>query len=453
MPNLMRHFPVIVAALLLGLLPATGWAEANRPQDAGQNANAPHENGAAQQEPALGDLMAAVNASRWREAQTIARALDRRLGRGDVFAAYAKSAELARADRCREAETLARPVRAAIPQFGPVYHVLAHCALVRGQRRQAVAYYRQLASQVRNEQARKAILDRADRIAKSLRPRLEMDVTLVPSTNIVRQTSETQLGGGWNVSDDSRAAPGIWAGTTASVIVPLYQARDYSNLMFIRFGTGYNTARRTHHPLVGIENRSLFSLGPKSTIHAGVFYDHQWEDRESSRHRYGVKLGGARRFEDERFRLGWEVSAARQDYAEDFRDGYRVSGLLQPAFRLDGRNTITATLTAGRDEARTDRYTFTEAGIDLELEHRWPFGLYTSVAGNARYRRYDGFAALTLERQRNKALAARFGVSHERLTFAGVRPELTLTATRQWSNDVFNDYSALDAGLRFKRGF
>lgn len=423
-----------ILILLLGLLPVVAQAE---PVDSRQTL--------------LVRLQTELVAGDWESATGTAKQLDAIAGRGDAFKAFSAAFRYAKTDECEKAVPLAALAVQALPGFLPAVDVWARCLVRQGNRQAAIDLYERIAGHYPDGRLRQAALERAKNLEPDRKIRFALETSLTPSTNTVRQTSGDRIGT-LEITDESRAKPGVSFGATANAVKPLFHHGRLSGYARLRIGFNHDTVRRTLAPLIGIETTATFSVSPRTTASFTPFYERSWEHGRFHRQAAGARVNLAHALSDKQS-LSVQTALFWQDYAADRRDGLTASVSLSHSQLLSASDRVTMKLHAAHNGARSDMLRNTEVSADAEWEHAFANGFVPSIGAALLYRRYDGPIPLGTENQWDVAATARIGLSHRKVRLRNVYPELTLSATRQWSNNVFYRHDALDAGIRLKTSF
>ena len=426
---------ILCAALVLGAVSAkAGEADASSAASSG-----------------FGALHKALAAGRWSEADAHARALDAALGKGDVFRAYASATRFARNGECDKAVPLARLAAGAVPEFVHAYEPWARCLLRDGNRQGAIDLYAGAARRLPPGPMK----DLALRNAAALEPdrdwRFSVSGTLTPSTNTVRQTSQDRIGF-LSISEESQAKPGVMFGGDAFATKPLFFRGRLSALVRLRIGFRHETAENLFHPVAGAEMDFVYSASARTSVSLTPFYEHMWTGTSSYRHAAGTRLAVVHALDSQRL-LRLTGSLAWHDYANDARDGLQAALSLTHERMIGADDRVTLSVSAARNGARIPVLQSYQASVSAEWEHAFANGFVPSIGATALLRRYDGNAPLSSQKQLDTYLSAQIGISHRNIRLGRLRPEAVFSATRQFSNNPFYDYTAFDGGLRLKAAF
>lgn len=398
------------------------------------------------------DLIRHVQRSQWTEAASAAETLDTRIGRGDLMRAYVDSSRLSREGECEKATALTSALIKVLPDFVPAYESLAFCYIKAGQKQKAHAMYERLAKKLPAGAWQTMAQQNADALAPSYKPRINVSGSVAPSTNSSRQTSENRIGA-LSINDEAKAESGARLSGYVIATKPIFYRGNLSMLGALRFGAQYETSRRLLNPVIAFE-LPVFFQDTKTAISYEFlpFIEHVWSRTRTQTRIYGARAGIQRPLgNDDLLRL--DTSLAWHNHVSDNRDGWRASAQLSWVHKIDENRRTTLSLSTLHNGAKLNRLSYNELSLSAEYEHRLHFGLIPSIGARAYMRLYDGLAPLSDEKQRDYGFGGQIGVSHEKVAFGKVRPELFIGGTIQHSNNPFYSHDALDGGIRFKARF
>ena len=406
----------------------------------------------AQDQSALVGLVQSVKSGDWRKAQILAALLDQASGEKTAFRDHVAAAKAAKDGACGEAISRAQTATRAMPNFMQAYEPLAHCLVRTGRRADAARLYADLARTLPEGPSRAFAENRAARLAPDMRPTFSVSASIEPSTNSVRQTDEERIGF-LTINEESRAAAGVRLGGDLTMSQPLFHRGHLSGLARLRFGLRYETVTDLLGPVVGLELPLIVNRGAgKPVLELAPYYEHAFSGTETTRRTVGLRSTISTSV-GQKSSLQATIATAWNDFAVNNRDGYTVSAQLAFRHAVTDSDRLTVTLRGAHTQARIDTLTSTEVALDGEWEHRFENGFIPSLGATALLRQYEGNAPLSRERQRDVALSARIGLSHDNFRIGLIRPEIFAGMTHQWSNNPFYDHKAIDGGLRFKAAF
>ena len=398
-------------------------------------------------------VFAALGERDFDRARAIALALDAERGvpQGATMTRFVDATRAVAVRDCATGEPLARKVVMDEPGFLPAYDLIATCMAVAGRNIDAAKLYRQRARSLDAGPEREMLLARANAVAPGAAPRLSVDLELAPSSNVNRATSAETIGA-WKISDDSRSKPGIRAGARTRFEEPFISTERLLASASLATGASFDTASKAFYPTISTEVSARWIYDPRTIVSTKASLELTLYDGKRFLVQPEVRVDVSRQLTRD-LSVGVGAAVSWLDFADNGRDGLSAQVAGQVQRRLGANDQVTLSAYVAREQRRLDVYSYSTVGGEVEWEHRFGNGLIAAPAVGGSFRFHDAYATLTMDKQRDRQVYGRIGLSHERLTFGGFRPEVTYTMTRQWSNDVFSSFTAHDIGLRAKAEF
>lgn len=418
------------------------------------NATADQENmvAAAAQHASVPMVFAAINQGDWATAETLASQLDKGRAEGDLMLAFVHAARFIANDNCAKGLPFARAVIKVSPGFLPAYDLVAACLVKQNKGAEAAKLYRLAAARLEEgDPERDQLLARANSLAPDLSPNWTLEAQVQPSTNINRGTDAERIGFG-RIAQSSRRTSGVSIGGFAKVEKPVYATNRLFASVSLRAGASYLTHSEAFFPEAQIAATLRWLVTKKTIVTAQASYAYILNDDAFYASRPSLTFDVSHKF-NATTTLGVSAGVTHNRMAADYLDGYNGFVSSSATKAISPTDKLTVRTTMDWSERRFETQNYISVGVDAEWEHLWKNGFITSVGGGAKWRLYKAFAPMTNERQVNKSVYARIGLSHSKLVFGSVRPEVTYTATKQWSNDVFSEHVAHDIGFRAKAAF
>lgn len=412
----------------------------------------PRTDAALTQSASVQSLFAAINRGDWAMAENLASQLDANKPEGDLMLAFVYAARYVAADNCEQGLPFAQAVVDIAPNFLPAYDLVATCLDKQGKGAQAAKLYRQAAQRLDDgDPERDQLLARANRLSPDLSPAFTVEGAVQPSTNINRGTDARSIGFG-RISETARRKSGAVIGAFAKLEKPVYATSRLFASVSLRVGASYLTHTKQFMPEAKIAGTLRWLATEKTIVTTQASYAYILRDDAFYASRPSVSFDLSHQLTSS-ITLGASAGITYNRMASAHLDGY--NGFVSSSVTKSVSPTDKVTLTASFDwsERRFESQNHKGFGADVEWEHLWQNGFITSLGGGGNWQRYEGLAPLTSERQINKSIYGRIGLSHNKLLFGTVRPELTYTANKQWSNDVFSKHVAHDVGFRAKAAF
>lgn len=397
-------------------------------------------------------LFDALGRKAWQEAREIARVIDAQNKNGDVILAFTDSVEAIDGGNCKTAEQLANFVISNSPGFLPAYDILAECLVKDGKKSQAAVLFQDLANSLRDGPEKEIAQRKADALRPDLSPRFALDFSIIPSNNTARRTERANIGNGGVLSAESRAQKGVSITGNVQLIKPIFKSKRLLSQVSIKLGGRYDTVREKVSPLVGIEARNTWLLSKSKSVYAAPFYEYTWSSGERFFDEYGLRFGGNLAL-DQTKQISTDFIISNRDFSEPGRDSTFMFASIASTSLIDENNRITFTGSAFDINSKNDFFNVADYSLGIELETAHQNGFITSLGGQIGTRRYDRNATLKTEERRDNYYSGSIGLSHKSFVFNGIRPEVVYTYTNQSSNDILDDFSAHDIGLKLKAIF
>ncbi len=398
------------------------------------------------------ELFDALQQKDWDNARKVANQLDAKNNRGDIFLAFTNSVEAVNRGDCKVAKQLSTLVIQQSPGFIPAYDILAECLIKEGDSEGASKLFQKLANDLREGPEKKLAQRKADTLKPDLSPRVSFDFSIIPSTNTSRRTRRTSTGNGGVLSEASRAQDGVTISSSIKLTKPIFHSKRLLSQASIKLGGRYNSVTETVLPLVGTELRNTWFLSNTKSVYAAPFYEYTWKSGERLFDEYGIRVGGNFSLTQAQ-KISADFVISKRDFKETGQDATFASGLINNTVLIDEFSRFNYYISASNVDADNSFFNVTDYSIGVELETAYKNGFITSLGGIVGTRRFDRNAPLTSDERKDTYYTASYGVSHKELVFYDIRPEIVYSYTNQSSNDLFNDFSAHDIGLKLKAAF
>jgi hypothetical protein len=399
----------------------------------------------------LQELFAALSQGRFDAADRAAAALDAAGDDKTLHQTFTRAARFVASGDCESGLPMAENVIARAPLFLPAYDLAGSCLAQAGDAAGAAQLYDAAAGQLPDGPDKAMLADRAAALRPDMSAKFGVEANLQPSTNVNRGTSATSIGG-WTISESSRGREGVAASLFGTVEKPLLVSKTLIAGVSLKAGLQYDSVSGDLMPTVQAGANIRRILSPSTSIGLSAAYEHVIRDGTTYTMRPSVAADFAHRHSDV-LSVGGGVEVAHVDHVDDGQDGwtFKLHGNAVMTKGAGDRFTLRAAVT--REERESARHSNTLLAAEGEWERMIANGFIGSLGAGASLRLHDGNAALTSDRQRDTQVFVSAGVSHRDLMFGAIRPELSYRLTRQWSNDVFSDYTAHDVAIRAKASF
>lgn len=405
----------------------------------------------AQSQPQIEALFIALGAGQWDAAEQIAEDLDATEPEAAFFTPFAQATAHIVQGRCAEGAPLAQQTVTIMPSFLPAYDLLATCMRQEGRGVSAAKLYRNLANMMDDGPERDLLLARANAVHPDMSFRYSVDASLTPTTNANRATYETKIGR-FTINEQAQQKKGVQAHVAGTVEKPILATDRLFSSLSLSLGSAYQSHDKTFFPFARIASKTQFALGKTASVSGMGFYEYTLRGDKRYLDQTGFRLDFAKQIQIG-FNLGFGAGITRYNYTNDDRDGLGVALTARAAKRVTKRDRLSLSLAMDKQMREHKRFSYHQWRADAEWEHRMDNGFITSLGAGGAVKLLKSNAALTRERQEDQSLFLRVGLSHQKLVFKTVRPELSYTVTRQWSNDAFSRYIAHDVGIRLKAAF
>lgn len=401
--------------------------------------------------PQVEQLFIALGEGQWQKAEQIAHALDAGEPEAAFFAPFAQATAHIVTGRCAEGVPLAEQTLAIMPSFLPAYDLLAICLRRAGRSVTAAHLYRDLANGMDAGAERDLLLARANAVHPDMSLRYAIDMGVTPTTNVNRATYESKIGQ-FTISQQAQQKKGMLGHIAGTLEKPVFASDRLFSSLSLRLGTAYQSHDKSFFPFARIASRTQWALSKTATISGTGFYEYTLKGKQRYLDQTGFRLDFAKQM-SQGFNLGFGGGITRYNYTDNDRDGLGVDASANLTKRLGKRDRLSFGVSADRQMREHKRFSYHQWRADAEWEHQLHNGFITSLGVGGALKQLKANATLSRERQKDQQLFLRVGLSHQKLIFKAVRPELAYTVTRQWSNDVFSRYIAHDVGIRFKAAF
>lgn len=396
------------------------------------------------------DLFIAINAKGWNRAIRIGHALDKKTSE-PFLADFARATALVFHGKCEQGQPLARKVVYINSDFLPAYDLIGICLKAEGKAVSAAKLYKNIANKMDDGPDKELLLARAEAVAPDMSFQYFVDLDVTPSTNANRATFERRIGQGV-ISENSREKSGVTTRLSGTISKPVYATDKMQASIALRIGASHTSYNDAIFPFARISANTRYLIDKSSTMSGSVFHEYTLYDGKHYLDQTGVRVNYGRQIAAG-FSAGASGGVTYYNYDNEPRSGFGVDASVSVTKYVRPQDRVNVSVSAVKQIRKSDRYSYIEGSVGLEWEHRFKTGFITSLGAGGSIRRYDADAPLTEEEQVNKQVYARVGVSHKKVSYKNMRPELTYTATRQWSNDVFSRYIAHDVGIRVKGAF
>ena len=399
----------------------------------------------------LSALFTAISAQDWGRARALAKALDATGDNGDIMSAYVMAAQLTAQGQCKLALKMSGAIIHVSPLFLPAYDLAASCLQSDDRAAEAAALYRKAANAVQRGADHDRLVARANAIDPARKWRFSIDGNVAPSTNLNRGTDETTIKG-LPISDVSKAKSGVAISASVEAEKPIFVSPRLRAAVSLRVGASYNTITGGYVPSI----RTAFSVtrlvSQRTSLSFKPYVEVGFAETDYLYTRPGFQASINHRVSPD-LTVGADADVSHFVFEDGKRDGISANLTLRASKLVTENDIVAAQVWVNVEDRELKSMNSVGVGGEIELEHRFRNGLITSGAIGGHYRKYEGLAPLSFERQEDYAAFARLGISHQKVKIGKIRPELAYTATRQWSNDAFSRHTAHDVGIRFKATF
>ena len=401
--------------------------------------------------PTVETLFAAINQGEWQNAEAIAAALDANADDKSLFTTFTRATKLVANDDCMSGGPLAETVVSRSPLFLPAYDLIAKCLVAGGEPDKAAAMFDSVALQLNKGAERDQIVTRAQMLRPDKSAKFGVDFNLQPSTNVNRGTSATDING-WQISESSRTKSGVMASAFATVDKPIYVSKHLISSVSLRVGAFYDTISKQVFPTARLALNTRYLLSPQTSFGMVLAYEHMLKGSAFESASPSVAMDVSHQISPA-LSLGARADVAYTKHNNNAQAGWTAQVSAHAGMIVTANDRLSVAASYVLEARNADTHSFNQTGISTEWEHAFDSGLIGSLGGAASYRLYKSQAPLTSEKQHNIQAKATIGVSHRDFMIGKFRPELAYTFTKQWSNDVFSDFTAHDVSVRAKAAF
>ena len=396
-------------------------------------------------------MFAALGEGRWDIADTIAADLDAAASDGAVFSNFARATRLVATDDCISGRPLAETVVARSPLFLPAYDLIAKCLVQAGETEKAAAMFDSLALRLNHGLDRDQILARAQALRPDMSAKFSVDANLQPSTNTNRGTDNSKIGF-FTIGQSARTKAGVMASAFGTVDKPFYISKSLISSVSIRAGVSYDTVSKTHFPSVRIASNNRFLLSPQTSAGTVLAYEHTFRDDSFESASPSFVVDASHQLSPV-LSLGVRAKMAYTHHKNSDQSGWTAKFDGNAGYTILPNDRLSAAVSLLREDRKAASQSYNQFAVSTEWEHAFASGFIASLGSEASYRVYESNAPLTFDKQVNIQAKSTVGLSHRTFMIGKLRPELAYTFTKQWSNDVFSDFTAHDVSVRAKAAF
>lgn len=404
----------------------------------------------------LTDVIEAMAADDFVQAEALARQVDAKEGRGDILAAFVAASRLEAEDRCADAVVLADAVVTAIPFFTPAYMIAYRCYSQLGQNELAAERLRALSGVVPPGPERDVVLQLLQNEEARYRPTVSGYVNVVPSTNANRQTSESALIPGlpWTIPEEARGQSGVIFQAGASVARRLWGTDALSLSGVLRTDIRYSTADERFEPFFTAEMPLTFRPDAERTFIATPYATVGLSDGTHTLTEAGLRNAASFALSD-RQRLAVNLKLAAIEQPQNTRrSGYAIDGSVALSSVLSETMTLTTTLGADFNHTNDPDLHTLELSAKGRLDALVWDGLLVGLEGTVGQRLHNRPPPLSLgPDQSDVFISGKLDLSHRDIAIGPVMPSVYYQYTRSWSDNVYYTYDSHDIGITFRTRF
>lgn len=354
----------------------------------------------------------------------------------------------------RKAEAMFRAILAEHPDFEPsrvqlviVLDKLGDPAV----RKEA----RRLAETTKDVRLRQRLTGFTHATKRSDRSGVQLRFGLLPSSNLTGgpKTKTVMIGGlPFQLDPSSREASGTGLNLGLSAWQTWSLSRDWqlalSGTLDRRI---YDTAAKSDETEVGARLVLVhkaewggLSFGPRMAV--------LFQEEGLVRRQAGIGLD-ASVMSGKNVRLSFSAEVLRQRFPQTtYRDGTLSRALVGIRWAPNPDAALFVNLPMERETAEADHLAHLDLGVELGVHlQRGPLGLGLAVSTSLD--RYDGVYPGFDVARKDRVSSLKLSLSHDRINWKGMVPELSITRTRQDSNIPLHDSWTTDVGLNLIKRF
>ncbi len=186
------------------------------------------------------------------------------------------------------------------------------------------------------------------------------------------------------------------------------------------------------------------SFGPRTAV---IFQESALVRRQAGVGLETVVLSG------KKTRLSFSAEVLRQSFPQAaYRDGTLSRAVIGVRWALNPETVFHLSLPVEREKAKADHLSHLDLGIEIGVKlRRGQIGIGLGVATSVN--RYDGLYPGFATAREDRESSLKLSLSHDKLNWQGMVPELTITRTRRDSNIPLHDGWTTDVGLNLVKRF
>jgi Surface lipoprotein assembly modifier len=396
-------------------------------------------------------MFVALGQGRFDVAEAIAAELDSKAEDKSLFSTFVRATKLVAQDDCASGGPLAETVVSRSPLFLPAYDLIAKCLVQAGEPEKAAAMFDDVAAHLNKGAERDQILARAQSLRPDMSAKYSVDVNLMPSTNVNRGTGNTNIGF-FTIDEGARTKAGVSTSVFGTVDKPIYVSKHLISSVSLRAGLTYETVSEKIFPSARLALNTRYLLSPQTSVGLVLAYDHVHKGTAFESASPSVAVDVAHQVSPT-LSLGARAEIAYTHHQNDAQTGWTARLNANATYTILPNDRLNFAASYTREDRTGKNFSYDQIGGSIEWEHAFESGFIGSLGGEAAYRVYQSNAPLTAEKQVNIQAKATVGISHRDFMIGKFRPELAYTFTKQWSNDVFSDFTAHDVSVRAKAAF
>jgi len=349
-----------------------------------------------------------------------------------------------------------RAILAQNPRYTPAQLQLIVALDLMGQEGEAIRQAESLAATTDDARLREGLLSEVATRRNARSGGVALRFSFLPSSNVTGGTrAEIVMIGGlpFVLAPESREASGI--GFNLGVTV--WHGWELSETWRATVSASvdrkiYDTKLRADETEVGV--RLDFSRkGQKAMLAFGPRFNLLFQHGDEARRQIGV--GG---------RVDWRLSPRsalafsgewlEQSFAgAPYRDGHKAIALLSLSWMASPKTVLTIGLPIERETAQADHLSHKDVGVRIGLQTRFDAGLRLGVELALSNNRYDGPYPIFGIARKDEVSSLRVSLSHPKVGWGGVMPEISITRKHQDSNIPLHETWTTDFGLSFVKRF
>ena len=399
----------------------------------------------------LDSVVAAANSEDWRTATVEAALLDGQEG-GDFYAAFVSARRLAATGRCGEAVLLFDVLTLSRPYFVPAYEGSFLCLQAMDDMEGAIARLDAMLAVLPASPQKDIVFRFRQQLDAADRPVFNLFGGAAPSSNALRQTSQTKIGV-WDIASDAQGKPGVMLNVGGSITTRLLSRGRFTLSAVGTVEAGFNTASSLFEPRFTLETPMTFG-GEGVQFLASPYVTTALRGGEISHVKAGLRGVVSVPLSDT-ISVALSANAGHASFPlQSYRDGWQFELGTSASWVVTPQTLLSGSIKSLFDLADLEEQRTAEAVLGLRIDHAFDGGLNVGLVGEAGLRFHTRPAPFQSgDNQLDRFASAQVEFSHRDIVIGPFMPQIYYRYALQDSDNPFYVYDSHDVGITLKSRF